>query len=88
MTDHTEAALDLLESAADSAGADVRENLRNVEEGLTAVVGDGGAAEAAGGQRLDELAEKLAGLERRTDGETREQVRAARIHVEALREEA
>lgn len=89
MASHVEAARELLDRASDTAGADVRENVLHVDQGLQEVVG-GDLTEDASPKpdRLDELAEKLAGLERRTDGETREQLRAARTHVEALREEA
>lgn len=87
MTDHVESALDLLDRAADSAGADVRENVYHVQEGLEAVTRDEETAtDPPRADRLAELAEKLAGLERETDGETRELLRAARVHVETVEE--
>lgn len=88
MTDHVESALNLLDRAADRAGADVRENVYHVQEGIEAVTTDEETAtDPPRAGRLEELAEKLAGLERETEGEVRELLRAARIHVEAVEED-
>lgn len=87
MTAHVESALDLLDRVADRAGADVRENVYQVQEGIEAVARDEETAtDPPRGDRLHELAETLAGLERETEGETHELLGAARIHVEAIAE--
>lgn len=66
--------------ASEHADADVREQLRSIEEGLSELVEGEKTQEGPGPkpERLEELERKLAGLEEQVDDRTRERIEDAR----------
>ncbi|QLG29662.1 hypothetical protein HUG10_18820 (plasmid) [Halorarum halophilum] len=85
-----------LDLAADHAGGHVMEQLHSVREGLDEIVGGDELVEGdktrdsrPHADRLDELREKLAGLESETDegGTVDEHVEAAATHIAEYRQD-
>lgn len=94
--DRVERARRELELAADGASSHVMEQLHSVEEGLDEIVGGDELVEGdktrdshPHADRLDELREKLAGLETETDedGEVDRHVEAAATHLAEYRQD-
>lgn len=94
MADDLSRARDAVRRAADAAdAAEVREQLRSIDEGLMELTEssteEGSPAKTAGdvpdGERLERIEETLVGLASRTDGRTREALEDARDHVDAYR---
>lgn len=88
MTDRIERARTELERASETAKAHVREQLQSIEEGLDELVGGDKTEESRPhGDRLRELAEKLDGLGREAEGETRAHIEEARTLIDSYQEE-
>lgn len=87
MTDRVEEARTELERARETAAAHVREQLDSIDEGLGELLGgEKTKEERPHGDRLRELAAKLEGLGRETEGETRAHIEEARTLVDAYLE--
>lgn len=72
-----------LRAAEESASNQVREQLLSIEEGLDELVGGDKTEDGAGPHpdRIEEIEEKLTGLESETDGATQDRIEDARDHL-------
>ena len=81
-----ERAREALHEASDDAPSQIHEQLDSIDEGLAELI-EGDSTESADphADRIEELEEKLAGLETETEGATREHIRDARDHLHDYR---
>ena len=82
-TTRIDRARESLRTAEESASNQVREQLRSIEEGLDELVGGDKTEDGAGPHpdRIEEIEEKLTGLESETDGATQDRIEDARDHL-------